>query len=159
MAIKINNDSHAAWECKNSFLRHLSDENANLNIDQNFVVADFGGLWVVKKLLKWRNQYDFVFLENFKKLWKIGKNQNVVKTNGGNQILKRKSYNNKPHHLGADRFPWVRMRFMSKSSQDSNERGWRRYKGLNNNILLEEATFNTGPRTGLLGQEMETKFV
>ena len=52
MAIKIKNDSHAAWECENWFLRHISDENANLKIDQNFVVVDFGGFGVVKKLLK-----------------------------------------------------------------------------------------------------------
>ena len=41
---------------KTGFLRHLSDENANLKIDQKFVVVDFGGFGVVKKLLKWGGQ-------------------------------------------------------------------------------------------------------
>ena len=63
------------------------------------------------------------------------KNENVVKTNGGSNILKRRGYNNKGHDLRAVSSPWTRVRIMSKSSQGSHERGLRRYKGLNNNIL------------------------
>ena len=70
------------------------------------------------------------------------KKQNVVKTNGGSKILSRRGYDNKPHNLGPLSFPSVRMRFLSKSSQDSHGRGVRRYEGLNNNILLEAITFN-----------------
>ena len=54
--IKKKSDRHAAWECQNWFLRHLSNENANLKNDQIFVVVDFGGFREVKKLLKWMNQ-------------------------------------------------------------------------------------------------------
>ena len=57
---------------------------------------------------------------------KIEKNEHVLKTNGGSNILKRRGYNNKGLNLRAVRFPWTRDRIMSKSSQGSHERGLRR---------------------------------
>ena len=46
------NVSHAAWECQKLFLRHLQHENAISKDHDFFVVVDFGGFWVAKKLLK-----------------------------------------------------------------------------------------------------------
>ena len=68
--------------------------------------------------------------------------KNVAKTIGGSKISKRRGHNNKGLDLRPLGFPWARMIFLSKSSQDSHERGWRRYGGLNNNIFLEGVTFN-----------------
>ena len=62
--------------------------------------------------------------------------------------MKRTGYDTISLDLGAQGFPAVGARFLSKSSQDSNERGIRRYKGLNNNILLEAITFNNNLRGG-----------
>ena len=83
------------------------------------------------------------------KLCKNCKNGNVVKTIGGSKILKRTSYDNKPLDLGSQGFPAVGARFLSKSSQDSNKRGIRRYKGINNNIILEAITFNNNNNNNL----------
>ena len=46
------NDSHAAWECENWDLRHLSSENAHSFNDWIFVVVDFCGFQVGTKLLR-----------------------------------------------------------------------------------------------------------
>ena len=65
-------------------------------------------------------------LENYQKtrdFFKIVKMQNVAKTIGGSKISKRRGHNNKGHDLRPLGFPGTRMRFMSKSSQDSHERG------------------------------------
>ena len=43
------NASHAAWECRNWFLQHLSNENVGFTKHENFVVVNFGDFGVVKK--------------------------------------------------------------------------------------------------------------
>ena len=65
MAIKIKNDSHAAWECQNWFLRHLSDENANLKIDQKFVVDRFWWIWGGEKVVKMSEPVRFCIFGKF----------------------------------------------------------------------------------------------
>ena len=109
---------------------------------------NFGDFGVVKNGSHQWFEEDSCFLIKKSKLCKNCKNGNVVKTIGGSKILKRTSYDNKPLDLGGQGFPAVGARFLSKSSQDSNERGIRRYKGLNNNILLEAITFNNNLRGG-----------
>ena len=50
--------------------------------------------------------------------------------------------------MGRHRFPWARDRIMSKLLRFPKENAWRRYKGLNNNILSETITFNNHFRGG-----------
>ena len=42
------------------------------------------------------------------------KNENVVKTIGGNKISQRRRRDDQGHDLGRHRFPWTRDRIMSK---------------------------------------------
>ena len=57
------------------------------------------------------------------------KNENVVKTNGGNTISSRRAYNNKPLNLGGHRFSWVRIKLLKNNAQGSSPSEGRKFWG------------------------------
>ena len=63
--IKEKNDSHAAWECSNQFLRHLSHENVSSVNGWFFDYVKIGDFWCVKKCVKREGQQDYSFLVRF----------------------------------------------------------------------------------------------
>ena len=63
--IKKKNDSHAAWECSNQFLRHLSHENVSSVNGWFFDDVKIVDFWYAKKCVKREGQQDFWFLVRF----------------------------------------------------------------------------------------------